>query len=332
MTEDFSYDVALSFADEQREDAHQLAEWLHAARYRVFYDKWEEHRHLGQSLAIRLTQVYEHEARFCVVLVSRAYVSKDVPRHELQAALARHMRERAGYILPVKYDETPIPGLASDTVYLDRRTTNLTRVAEQIRKRLGSPTGATSAAPAAADPWFRVYPSGYLNIVVVKGAGLGIVVNLDCHVTNRGPSRVTVQHLEARMTDPEGNTVGLPWTVFYAQSNLRQHQTGIARELVLESGESCLTGIQFAEPHGVGQYAWRAAPCTFDLFALVRRGPVAEHVDLGTTFTIRPTRYAVAEIARWSHAPDAVWRSLNDPDNAVGIPLVVESVSSRFQA
>ena len=54
------------------------------------------------------------------MFISQAYVEKAWTRHERRLALSRMIREPGEYILPVRFDDTSVPGLPTD-VYLRAR-------------------------------------------------------------------------------------------------------------------------------------------------------------------------------------------------------------------
>jgi hypothetical protein len=57
--------------------------------------------------------------RFCIILVSKHYASKAWPNHERRAALDRAIREfDRDYILPIRLDDTYLPGLSESTAYV----------------------------------------------------------------------------------------------------------------------------------------------------------------------------------------------------------------------
>ena len=70
------YDLAISFAGEQRELARALAERLDASGYSIFFDEFHEAELWGRDLTVALADVYATEARWCLVLVSRDYLRK----------------------------------------------------------------------------------------------------------------------------------------------------------------------------------------------------------------------------------------------------------------
>ena len=117
MTHDF--DVALSFADEDREFVASVAEILNSNKLRVFYDRNEEVYLWGKDLIETLDDVYQNRARFVVMFISRHYSEKMWTRHERRSAFARALREKHEYILPARFDNTPLAGLPPTLSYLD---------------------------------------------------------------------------------------------------------------------------------------------------------------------------------------------------------------------
>ena len=107
----YLYDVALSFAGEDRVHAEALAEALRRYGVSVFYDKYEKNTLWGKDLYIHLSDLYQNKARYCVTFFSGHYVAKMWTKHELRAAQARAFTEQQEYILPIRLDETEIPGI-----------------------------------------------------------------------------------------------------------------------------------------------------------------------------------------------------------------------------
>jgi hypothetical protein len=114
------FDVALSFAGEQRAEAQRLAELLKAAGVRVFYDKDQKATLWGKNLFDHLHDIYCNKSRFCVVFVSEAYARKRWTNHERKAAQERVFREvTSEYLLPIKIDDTELPGLPETVGYIN---------------------------------------------------------------------------------------------------------------------------------------------------------------------------------------------------------------------
>lgn len=134
------YEVAISFAGEDRKRALQLARKLRATGVRVFYDQDEQSKLWGEDLYVHLADIYEFKARFCVMLVSRHYVGKLWTRHERRSAQARAFRDNGTYILPLRLDDTEIPGLPDTIGYIDLRTTTMNHVVRLILDKLRADT------------------------------------------------------------------------------------------------------------------------------------------------------------------------------------------------
>lgn len=118
MNERTRYEVALSFAGEQRGYVEEVARALHSLGVAVFYDEFEQTRLWGRYLAEELQYVYGIAAKCVVIFISEEYTSKPWTTHERRASLGRAVQEREEYILPVRFDDSPVPGLPPDLKYL----------------------------------------------------------------------------------------------------------------------------------------------------------------------------------------------------------------------
>ena len=113
------YDVCLSFAGDDREYVSKVASELKKNGVRVFYDEYEELNLWGKDLYVHLDDVYKNAARYCVIFVSVHYANKLWTNHERQSAQERAFKENTEYILPARFDDTPIPGLRDTVGYID---------------------------------------------------------------------------------------------------------------------------------------------------------------------------------------------------------------------
>ena len=146
------YDVVLSFAGEDRQHAKALAALLKAGGYWFFYDENELAQLWGKNLYDYLSSVYKDQARYCVMFLSKYYEQKLWTTHERQLAQARAFQENREYILPVRIDDTEIPGIPSTVGYLDLRVITIEEVYETLVKKLAdtiSQTTETNLATAA---------------------------------------------------------------------------------------------------------------------------------------------------------------------------------------
>jgi hypothetical protein len=132
----YDYDVALSFAGEDREYVETVAKSLRSAGIKVFYDLFEKAALWGRNLGDHLSEVYGKRSRFVVMFISKHYRLKSWPTHERQSAQARAIREGAIVLLPARFDDTEIPGLPSTVGYIDLRTVTPTELANVILEKL----------------------------------------------------------------------------------------------------------------------------------------------------------------------------------------------------
>ena len=141
------WDVALSFAGAQRDYVKQVAEALKAWGVRCFYDADEQTELWGKFLADELPVIYGEQAAAVVMFVSAEYAAREWTRLERRAALARAVRERREYVLPARFDDTPLPGLPSDMVTVDLQT----RTPEQFAAMIAGKLAAFAMSAVSAD-------------------------------------------------------------------------------------------------------------------------------------------------------------------------------------
>jgi hypothetical protein len=131
-TED-DYDVAVSFAGEDRDYVEQVVARLRDLGIRVFYDRDQQARLWGRNLLEELTKTYRDRAFRTLIFISRHYADKKWPREERRAAQDRAMETvNEPYILPVRLDDSELPGLHRTTGYVDGRTMTGVEVAELV--------------------------------------------------------------------------------------------------------------------------------------------------------------------------------------------------------
>lgn len=131
------YDVAISFAAQDRELAERMAILARELGLSVFYDDFERSGLWGRDLAEHLDTVYRKEALFCIVIVSKHYVERMWTRHEIRSVLARAMESRDEYLLPVRVDDTDLPGLSPVIGYLDARIVGAPEIVRLLGDKLG---------------------------------------------------------------------------------------------------------------------------------------------------------------------------------------------------
>lgn len=131
------YDIALSFAGENREYADKVAKLLKDKGISVFYDLFEKANMWGKDLYQYLTDIYRNKALFSIIFMSEAYKKKLWTKNvELKAMQARAFEENKEYILPVRFDDVEIDGVLPTTGYLDLRGMDPEQLVSLIEKKL----------------------------------------------------------------------------------------------------------------------------------------------------------------------------------------------------
>jgi hypothetical protein len=131
-----NYDVALSFAGENRSYVVEIATGLKAAGVTVFYDRFEKAILWGKNFVEHLADIYQHKSKYVVMFISEHYVKKAWPTHERQHAQARALVAREEYILPARFDDTEVPGMTTTVSYIDLRITTSAELVDLILDKL----------------------------------------------------------------------------------------------------------------------------------------------------------------------------------------------------
>jgi hypothetical protein len=130
----FEFDVALSYAGEDRSLVEKVAKVLREANIRMFYDEYFTTEMWGEDLYVYLDAVYQTRSKFVAIFVSRAYAAKPWTNHERQSAQARALKERSAYILPIGLDNADIPGLRPTIGFLEAQGISGEQIAAMIMK------------------------------------------------------------------------------------------------------------------------------------------------------------------------------------------------------
>ncbi|NIA12336.1 MAG: TIR domain-containing protein [Nitrospiraceae bacterium] len=132
----FEYDIALSFAGEDREIAEDIANALIIEGVKVFYDRFHKIDMWGKKLTNYFSEVYGPKARFVMPLISKHYRIKDWTDFEFSIARNEAKNRKREFILPVKLDSTKVVGIHEDVVYLDYETESSDGIVDAVLKKL----------------------------------------------------------------------------------------------------------------------------------------------------------------------------------------------------
>nr|WP_315466526.1 TIR domain-containing protein [uncultured Undibacterium sp.] len=130
------FEIALSFAGEDRTYVDQVANLLRESGVKVFYDLFEEANLWGKNLYDYLTDIYMNKAVYTIMFISENYSRKLWTGHERRAMQARAFQENQEYILPVRFDNTPIPGVLPTTGYIDVSSKTPEKFVEIVLQKL----------------------------------------------------------------------------------------------------------------------------------------------------------------------------------------------------
>ena len=144
---DFRFDVAISYAGSDREVAGAIARIAVANGLRVFYDEYYVSELWGRNLLESLADIYDRQARFCLILVSRDYCDRPYTIDERRIALDRAIASRTEYILPVVTDDAWLDGLPRSTAFLDLRKMTVIEVAGILVRKVKGDSHAEVLVP-----------------------------------------------------------------------------------------------------------------------------------------------------------------------------------------
>ena len=132
----FKYDIALSFAGENRKVVEQIAKKLAENNIQVFYDEFEKTKLWGKRLSTHFQKTYGVSTCFVVVFVSKEYSLKDWTNFEFSIARGEAKVRGTEFILPVRLDNTPLFGLPDDMAYLDFNTEGVEGIVNAVIDKL----------------------------------------------------------------------------------------------------------------------------------------------------------------------------------------------------
>lgn len=99
-----------------------------------------------------LDEVYRKKSRFAAVFISQHYAAKRWTTHERQSIQARALNELGPYLLPVRLDDSDLPGLRPTIGYVDARRFKIEQLVDLIQEKLDGVPGKALPAPQ----FFRV--------------------------------------------------------------------------------------------------------------------------------------------------------------------------------
>lgn len=110
----------MSYASEQRIYVENVYFFITRKGFSAYYDQVHESELWGTNLREYLRQIFYYKSKWCIMFISSDYVAKMWPSFERKVILKKQI-EVGEYLLPVRFDETHVPGLDPNLGYKDAK-------------------------------------------------------------------------------------------------------------------------------------------------------------------------------------------------------------------
>lgn len=108
LCENYKYDVALSYASQDRDYVENFAKVLQDANLRVFYDKTDQEALKEANFYSLLEQVYGSWSRYIIIFYSWYYIDKHWPVFEMQSSIKDAVISHKDKIIILNLDNRPL--------------------------------------------------------------------------------------------------------------------------------------------------------------------------------------------------------------------------------
>jgi hypothetical protein len=194
MTRTIEFEIALSFAGEDRAYVDQVANLLRDSGVKVFYDIFEEATLWGKNLYDYLSDVYQNKALYTIMFISESYARKLWTNHERQAMQARAFQEHQEYILPARFDDTSIPGVLPTVGYISLVGRTPQDFVILIQKKLVN-SGRTIPSESIRSAMFSVLSAPRVNpiharVFVVSSSGRPVAAAEITAIADNGTTKI----------------------------------------------------------------------------------------------------------------------------------------------
>jgi hypothetical protein len=134
------YDIAVSFAGEQREYVRETVAACKTKGLRVFFDEDKTNDWWGKNFIQEQRRAYSSQTRFFVPFLSSDYLAKPIPMDEFSSAMMTAVKLGDGYILPVIMGNADVPAelLHPHIGYLRSESFTPDQMADELVKKVKS--------------------------------------------------------------------------------------------------------------------------------------------------------------------------------------------------
>ncbi len=130
------YDVALSFAGEDREYVNLIAHKLKENGVTIFYDNFEKAKLWGKDLIEHFS--YSKKAKYVIIFCSKHYLQKAWCKIEYRSAMTRLLSGEFYSILPIVLDDVELPQILLGTGYLKKKDETTDSICDLFIEKLKS--------------------------------------------------------------------------------------------------------------------------------------------------------------------------------------------------
>jgi tetratricopeptide (TPR) repeat protein len=184
-TTEFKFDVALSFAGQDRHRAEAVARAMQSLGLRVFYDR-DHHANLWGKSRTEYEKIYGPDSAYVVPMISRHYAEREWTQWEFETA-KREARNRNGdFLLPIRLDDSRQFGLTDDHNYLGADDFTPEEIAQALKVKLD----ARFDRKRKSD---RSHKAGVVLLTAAAREALGLIV--------AAPIPMTASHLNNLFPD-----------------------------------------------------------------------------------------------------------------------------------
>lgn len=147
----FEYDIAISFAPEDRSRAEELGRLLESRNISVLYSEAKAAGPGRTDFVTHIAELYRTKAQYCVLLISRHYPLQQWTEAERMSAQEHALRAAEKYILPIQLDETDIPGMIEVSGYRDLDQHSMESISDLLEAKLSEGKGHSGPPPQSHD-------------------------------------------------------------------------------------------------------------------------------------------------------------------------------------
>ena len=110
------FDIAVSYASEQREYIEKFVNFMEKKKLKVYFDRNEQAHMVGKLLHEELVRIYSQENLIRVIFLSNEYIKKPYTKLEAETILAENVHDKNKMFI-FKFDDITYPGLNRNMLY-----------------------------------------------------------------------------------------------------------------------------------------------------------------------------------------------------------------------